>query len=252
MKDYIEKEIAIENSSLKEVWISNRYVMVPAGVFNNSSSIASINIPNPVKRICNCAFRNCKELTTINLPDSLRSIGQCAFMDCRKLESITLPRNANEISSNAFLRCRNLKSVTIHGSNLPVFSGCRFISSITIGENLQVFDSNAFLGCKHIKSIVVDENNTHYDSRNNCNAIIETSSNTLILGCNTSKIPDGVKHISKRAFADCGRMKNISLPNSLESIGSLPSSIQKIFIPKGTKDKFRQLLPRKKSKLIEK
>lgn len=299
MKDYIEKEIAIENSNLKEIWVTNRYKMIRAGVFENSSKIAAITVPNPVKRICNYAFSGCKELTTVNLPeslcfigcgafqgctklesitfppnlveisnnafwnccnltsislpDSLRSIGYSAFRGCSKLEAITIPQNVEKVSGSAFFNCRNLKSVTVLGSFLPYFSGCYFISSITIGKNLQEFDDEAFLECKHIKSIVVDENNPFYDSRNNCNALIETGSDTLLLACNSTKIPEGIKHISERAFSDCGRIKTLSLPSSLETIKRLPENVKKIIVPKGHKREFKKKLPWTKGiEIIEK
>lgn len=253
MKNFIEKEIAIENSTLKEIWISDRYIMVRAGVFNCNSSISSIIVPNPVKRICNGAFACCEELTSVSLPDSLCSIGQVAFRNCRKLESITIPRNVTEIASNAFLGCRNLASVTILTSFLPDFGYCKFITSITIGENLLDYNPVAFAGCKHIKTIVVDKNNSHFDSRNNCNAIIETESDTLLLACNSTKIPEGIKHISGRAFSYCGRIKKLSLPNSLETIEGLPENVTKIIVPKGRKQEFNKKLPRTRGiELIEK
>ena len=252
-KDFIEKEITIGNSTLKEIWISDRYVLVRDGFFNGDSSISSIIVPNPVKRICNGAFACCEELTSVSLPDSLCSIGHCAFRNCRKLESITIPRNVTEIASSAFVGCWNLSSVTILTSFLPEFRYCKFITSITIGENLLDFNPEAFAGCKHIKTIVVDENNSHFDSRNNCNAIIETGSGTLLLACNSTKIPEGIKHISGRAFSYCGRIKKLSLPNSLETIEGLPENVTKIIVPKGRKQEFKKKLPRTRGiELIEK
>lgn len=250
MNEYIEKEVAIENSNLKEVWFSNRYAMIHS-ILSGNQNVGSVIIPNPVKRICNGAFSRCEELTSVSLPDSLCSIGSCAFLRCRKLSSITIPRNVTELGSFIFGGCWNLTSVTILGSVLPDFSTCRKLSTIIIGENLKEFDVNSFSSCKNIKTIVVDKNNQLYDSRDNCNAIIETKSNTLILGCNSSIIPNGIKSIREGAFTACGRMRNISLPESLEHIGSIPISIQKIHIPKGSMGKFRQLLPYRKKQLIE-
>lgn len=246
----IEKEIAIKNSNLKEVWISNRYVMVHAGAFCGDSTISSVIIPNSVNRICTNAFRQCKELTSVSLPDSQCYISCWAFGGCNKLESITLPRNLGGISENAFMYCKNLKSITILGSFLPVLIGCPNISSITIGENLKIFNPEAFLGCKHIKSIIIDENNSLYDSRNNCNAIVETKSDTLLLACNATKIPEGIRHIHKRAFIDCGRIRTLSLPSSLESIESLPKNVKKIIVPKGRKLEFKKMLPRSRGILL--
>lgn len=240
MNNFIEKEIVIENSNLKEVWISNRYVMVRAGIFNHDSSIYSIIIPEPVNRICNAAFSRCEELTSVSLPDSLCSIGSFAFGCCRKLKTITIPRNVKYIGGTAFAGCNELTCVKILGNVLPNFSRLKKMSSIIIGENLKEFSIESFSECKNIKTIVVDENNKTYDSRNNCNAIIETASDTLIYACNSTKIPEGIKHISAGAFENCGRKKTLALPGSLVTIESLPENVKKIIIPKGRKQEFKK------------
>ncbi|MBQ0062883.1 MAG: leucine-rich repeat domain-containing protein [Prevotella sp.] len=73
--------------------------------------------------------------------------------------------------------------------------------------------------CSGLTSIVVAEGNTKYDSRDNCNAIIETSTNTLIVGCKTTIIPNSVTSIGDRAFAYCSGLTSITIPNSVTSIG---------------------------------
>lgn len=275
MKNYIEKEVAIENSDLKEIWFSNKYTMIPDFLINRHR-IYSIIIPNPVKRICNNAFRGCSELYSVSLPDSLcsigcgafswcgsltsitipesvTSIGACAFLRCSKLESITIPSNVSDIGCSAFVGCWDLKSVTILGGVIPDFGSCRKLSSITIGGNLKDLTSGSFGDSKQIKSIVVDKNNKYLDSRDNCNAIIETSSDTLLFACNSTKIPEGIKHISRWAFGNCGRIKTLSLPGSLESIDGLPENVKKIIVPKGRKREFRKKLPRTRGiELVEK
>ena len=64
----------------------------------------------------------------------------------------------------------------------------------------------------YIDSIVVDEENPYYDSRMNCNAIIETATNTIIAGCNTTTIPEGVERIARDAFVGAERLKKLVLP----------------------------------------
>ena len=66
----------------------------------------------------------------------------------------------------------------------------------------------------------VDANNSKYDSRENCNAIIETSSNTLISGCQTTVIPNSVTSIGNYAFYNCSSLTSVTIPNSVTSIGS--------------------------------
>lgn len=241
------------DSALIEICINEGITNIPAGTYAFRTNIASVIIPNTVKKIYGSVFRGCNELININIPESIKYIGPRAFANCNKLTSIVIPPNVEELGHGIFLCCKNLSSISFLGHRIynSAFLGCRNIKSLFFGENVMEIDSDIFVNCKNIKSLVVDSKNQIYDSRYNCNAIIETKSNSLILGCNTSKVPNGIRSITKRAFIDCGRMKNITLPDSLEYIGSLPSSIQKIYIPKGSKDKFRLLLPNKKSKLIE-
>ena len=79
--------------------------------------------------------------------------------------------------------------------------------------------SNAFHGCSGLTSIVVEVGNTHYDSRDNCNAIIQTDLNLLIQGCNSTVIPNTVTAIGDWAFWGCSGLTSVTIPNSVTSIG---------------------------------
>ena len=153
------------------------------------------------------------------------------------------------------------------------------MSSILIPEGVKKIESGAF-ACYGLSTIEVDNRNKFYDSRNNCNAIIETKNNKLISGCSTTIIPNDVKEIGSSSFSDGDEIVSISIPNSVEKIDDfafdccrnlatidLPNSIleigenifnddggtpSSIFIPIGTRDKFEELLPKYKDRIIEK
>ena len=65
---------------------------------------------------------------------------------------------------------------------------------------------------------MIDSNNPKYDSRDNCNAIIETASNKLVVGCNNTMIPKDVTSVGKEAFYGCRGLKAITIPSNVKSI----------------------------------
>jgi len=86
-----------------------------------------------------------------------------------------------------------------------------------------------------LTSVTVEAGNTVYDSRNNCNAVIETSTNTLIFGCQNTTIPNSVTSIGEGAFVGCSSLTSVTIPNSVTSIGYAAfygcSSLTSVTIP---------------------
>ena len=99
------------------------------------------------------------------------------------------------------------------------FSGCSSITSITIPNSVASIGGYAFYDCPALTSIIVEAGNPTYDSRNNCNAIIITKSNTLYIGCKTTLIPNSVTSIGNGALSGCSDLPSVTIPNSVTSIG---------------------------------
>ena len=154
---------------------------------------------------------------------SVTSIGDRAFSGCSGLTSITIPNYVTSIGYQAFYCCSGLTSVIIGNSVTSIaddaFFGCSGLTSVTIGNSVTSIGEGAFSSCSGLTNISVASGNAKYDSRNNCNAIIETASNTLIAGCKNTIIPNSVTTIGVFAFAACSSLANVTIPNSVTTIG---------------------------------
>ena len=109
---------------------------------------------------------------------------------------------------------------SIAGRGVDTFSGCSGLTGIEIPSSVESIGERAFDECSSLTSIKVDEKNTVYDSRENCNAIIEKESNKLVVGCKNTKIPSSVTSIGDYALAGCSGLTSIEIPNSVTSIGN--------------------------------
>ena len=203
------------------------------------SSNTKIKINEGTTGIAGNAFWTCYGLTSIIIPNSVMSIGDHAFHYCKGLTSITIPNSVTSIGGYAFEGCSGLTSVTIPNSVTSIgayaFYGCSSLTSVIIPNSVTKIYSETFYGCSSLTSIIVENKNKIYDSRNNCNAIIEKESNNLIAGCKNTFIPNSVTSIGAYAFEGCSGLTSVSIPNSVTSIGAYAffgcSGLTSIIIP---------------------
>ena len=243
-------------SSLTSVSLSSGVTSIKENTFKNCSSLTSINIPSGVTSIGKSAFQGCSSLTSINIPSGVTSIKEYTFRNCSSLASITIPKSVTEIDDKSFYNCGSLTSIVVENGNtiydsrdncnaiiltkknqiitgcqntvIPnsvtsigssAFKYCTGLTSITIPNSVTSISEFAFKGCSGLSSIVVEKGNTTYDSRDNCNAIIETATNTLVAGCKNTVIPNTVTFIGEYAFKDCTSLTSIIISANVTVIG---------------------------------
>jgi hypothetical protein len=183
-------DIAVANSDGKTIYYiyTNNNTELAVSYCSNNSNKYSGDVAIP------------ESVTYNGKTYSVTSIYGGAFQDCTSLTSVTIPNSVTSIDQYAFYNCTSLTSITIPNS----------VTSI---------GGAAFCNCSNLTSIIVESGNKVYDSRGNCNAIIETSTNTLIAGCKNTIIPNSVTSIGQYAFSGCTGLASITIPNSVTSIG---------------------------------
>ncbi|MBR1667079.1 MAG: leucine-rich repeat domain-containing protein [Bacteroidaceae bacterium] len=216
---------------LTSITVSNSVISIGERAFRECGGLTSIRVEsgNTVfdsRENCNAIIETASNTLLVGcensfIPNGITAIGGGAFSDRRGLTSITIPEGVKTIAWTAF-ESTGLTSVTIPNSvttiDLYAFTNCQ-LTSLTIPSSVTFIGEGAFGGCYGLKSIQVDKDNKVYDSRGNCNAIIETASNTLVAGCKTSVIPEDVTSIGTAAFIYYSDMASITIPSSVTNIG---------------------------------
>lgn len=170
------------------------------GIVNIPSTFQYNGYTYTVIGIGDYAFCASSGLTGVSIPNTVTLIDDRAFHDCSSLTSITIPNSVTTIGQYAF-------------------DGCTALASITIPTSVTSIDRAIFANCGSLNSITVSSGNPKYDSRNNCNAIVETSSNKIIAGCKNTTIPNSVTEIGDWSFYNCNGLTSVFIPNSVTQIG---------------------------------
>ncbi len=265
------EEYAFHYCTFQSIAIPEGVERIGSQAFSDCEKLKSITLPQSLTTIEDWAFSGCKDLETFFIPKKVTQIGVCALGNCSRLTSIVVDdknttfdsrNNCNAIintTTNALIVGCNATIIPSNVTSIPnwAFNGCENLGSITIPSGVEYIGKYAFVSCSNLRSIVVESGNTIYDSRDNCNAIIETATNTLLSGCLTTQIPnnvqvigewafygssnlasivipEGVVTIEDAAFEFCGNLSSVTLPQTLTYIGSGAfefSNLQSIAIP---------------------
>lgn len=181
----VEGKAVVATNNTKDFDVENGVLIEYKGHSKN------VVIPDEVTSIGDRAFADKHFLKTVIIPDHVQKIGWAAFANCRELECVNLPQALTHLSSLAFQHCRKLTQIALPEKLIALgaraFEGCEgLVGKIVIPDSIEKIGLNTFAGCSNLESITVG---------------------------------NGVKFILDEAFKQCNKLKYISFPILVESIG---------------------------------
>ena len=210
-------------SALTDIALPSTVTTIGNSVFSQCNGLTQLTLGNALTSIGSSAFSRCTSLTDIVIPEGVTTIGNSAFYGCKALVSASLPNGLQAIDYSTFLGCSALSQLNWPASltsiNYDAFNGCKSLPDVTIPATLTTIAARAFDDCPSLTSIQVEQGNTVFDSRENCNAIIETGSNVLRLGCKNTVVPSTITAIGDHAFYNCADLTQVTIPDGVTRIG---------------------------------
>ena len=252
----IEKEAFSKCAELEEVILPDSLQIIDSNAFAECSFLRSVKFGKHLAYLSPSAFNNCPSLSSIQvdrgnpvysdgenrnvviekgsdtlvlgckdsvIPGYVRKIGDDAFYGKGATE-ILIPEGVVSLGRDVFHDCHNLRKITLpdslktNGYEGALFENCTSLKEIFIPRQFGYIEDDAFLGCDSLARIRVDKRNPVYDSRNDCNGIIETKKNCLYLCCETTRIPDTVTSVYPSAFNQVGSLKSVFIPKSVKEV----------------------------------
>ena len=219
-------------SKLTSITIPASVVKIIPNPFDGCTRLASITVDseNPIydsRENCNAIIETATNTLAFGcyktvIPTSVTALADNAFLGCNWLKTLVIPESVTSIGRGVFSKCQALKSVTIPNSVTSIgngaFNGCTQLPSLVIPSSVTYIGDRIVTYCNNLTNLQVEQGNPVYDSRDNCNAIIETASNTLVDGCGSTVIPNTVTGIGFGAFEMCKALKSLIIPNSVTHI----------------------------------
>lgn len=270
----IEKKTGALIYAVADTKIPDGVTMIDPNCYHNVLDLTSLSLPETVRIIGRGAFSGCDGLKDIVIPKNIIRIDRYAFSRCKNLTSVYFPFSTAHIERKSFSGCPKLCSITFQIKN-PNYSPQKAIAGIFqskekalyVGTRRSSLDRNIKTICdcalegthglekleipsgvsrieikednihsRNLRQIEVNPNNPTYECKGNSNTIVERKSHTLILGCQSSFVPIGVREIGPKAFMHVKGLKSIIIPSSVRTISPFAFSdtdIEEVEIQEG-------------------
>ena len=222
-------------------------------IFSGCTSLESVVLGGSIKTIPTKTFYNCSSLESIEIPENVTSIGQSAFYGCSNLKYISMPSTITSLPDQTFYGCTSLTSIIVPEGCTSIgyytFYNCSSLSEIRLPQSITSLSSAAFKNCGRFIAYVVENSYVHstlvnnkvdcdfvfvssitddcityeiaVDSNGNQYAIVVSCLNTAVGDIEIKSEIDGVPvtEIADNAFRNCTTVTNISVPDSVITIG---------------------------------
>ena len=231
--------------SNQTVTLPDTVQIIKAGAFQRNTNIVEIICGDNLKTIDEKAFSSCSQLQSIDL-SSVEIISKYAFELCTSLISVEFGDKLISISEYAFQNCTDLESITFAQTSNPYyleqysFYYCTKLKNLTLSPSLRYIEQYAFaystslLGVNFPSSIQSIGKSCFEGS-----GITEVQFEDLTSSAKRSaKESPSITELGESCFKDCSKLSSLSLPDSVQSIGSLcfsNTSINEFEVPLFTK-----------------
>ena len=238
-----------QNFSLNEIYIPSSVTEIGEYCFFQCSGLTNAKVEN-LSSVGQSAFRQCYNLSSVTINGDVEELSESMFRACRSLQSFVTPPNVKTIEGYCFTSCSGMTSFTFNDKLQTIgfqgFGNCQALTSVTLPDSLEYIGSKAFQNCLNLTDlevgsglttlvsdayeyntftdtplarITVSSDNPKFDSRNNCNCLVETSSNTAVFVGSEAQIPNTVTKLGNGCARGRFGLVTLNIPDSVTYIG---------------------------------
>ena len=232
--------------AMSTVSIPSSVTEIGKAAFENCASITTITLPVGVTVINDLVFSDCQKLATVKINGDVTSIGISAFYNCA-FENITLPETVANIKASAFRKCTKLATITIPDATKSIgdsaFLDCSALATVsmpddvkTVGDGVFFYNKDLTIQVRYLTGaipagmlekqgvchVILDENITTIGDRAFalCYSLKDITYGSETAEVGKYKFSQNVTSIGKETFVDDVLLKNLIIPDSLQTMGT--------------------------------